>query len=158
MSLPNTNLAIGVVGASGSAGANLDVATYTGSLSQQWAVNQSVGPGVTVLVNLNSGLAITYGYNPQLNQNSDAYGVAANAWSFYPIASGSTPSNLTATAGNAQVVLNWTAGSGASSYNVYRGTSSGGESATPFATGITATSYTNSGLTNGTTYTTRLPP
>ncbi|MGO8670043.1 MAG: malectin domain-containing carbohydrate-binding protein [Capsulimonadaceae bacterium] len=62
------------------------------------------------------------------------------------------PTGLTATAGNAQVALSWTASTGATSYNVYRGTASGGESATAIATGVTATSYTNTGLTNGTAY------
>lgn len=62
------------------------------------------------------------------------------------------PTGLTATAGNTQVVLGWTASSGATSYNVYRGTTSGGESATAIATGIATTAYTNTGLTNGTTY------
>jgi len=63
-----------------------------------------------------------------------------------------SPTSLGATAGNAQVTLNWTGSAGATSYNVYRGTSAGGESATPIATGITGATYTNSGLTNGTTY------
>jgi fibronectin type 3 domain-containing protein len=62
------------------------------------------------------------------------------------------PTSLTATAGDAQAALNWTASAGAVSYNVYRGTSPGGESATPVATGITANSFTDTGLTNGTTY------
>lgn len=64
----------------------------------------------------------------------------------------SAPAGLTATAGNAQVTLNWAAAPGATSYNVYRGSTSGGQSATPIATGITGTSYTNTGLTNGTAY------
>jgi hypothetical protein len=38
------------------------------------------------------------------------------------------------------------------SYAVYRGTTSGTESATPVAAGLTATSYTSSGLANGTKY------
>jgi cellulose 1,4-beta-cellobiosidase len=62
------------------------------------------------------------------------------------------PTGLTATGGNAQVVLNWTASSGATSYNVYRGTAAGGESASAIATGVGTTSYTDPGLTNGTTY------
>ena len=37
------------------------------------------------------------------------------------------PSNLAATAGNGQVTLSWTGTSGATSYNVYRGTTSGQE-------------------------------
>ncbi|MGO8673116.1 MAG: malectin domain-containing carbohydrate-binding protein, partial [Capsulimonadaceae bacterium] len=64
----------------------------------------------------------------------------------------SAPTGLTASAGNAQVALSWTASTGATSYNVYRGTASGGESATAIATGVTATGYTNTGLTNGTAY------
>jgi hypothetical protein len=63
---------------------------------------------------------------------------------------------LTATAGNAQVTLNWNAYPGADSYNIWRGTSSGG----PGNGGVdylpvspTTTSYTDvGGLTNGTTY------
>ncbi len=62
------------------------------------------------------------------------------------------PTGLIATKGNKQVSLKWIASTGATSYNVYRGTSPGGEGTTPIATGITSTSYTNSGLTNGKTY------
>jgi hypothetical protein len=70
-------------------------------------------------------------------------------------ASGSVPiepTNLVGTAGSAQVALTWTASSsGATSYNVYRGTKFDGEATTPIAT-VTGTSYTDTGLTNGTTY------
>ena len=61
------------------------------------------------------------------------------------------PTGLTASAGNAQATLNWSASSGATSYNVKRSTTSGGPYTT-VATGITTTSFTNTGLTNGTTY------
>ncbi len=60
------------------------------------------------------------------------------------------PAALGATAGNAEVLLEWSATPGASSYTILRGTSSGGESV--LATGITATSYVDTGLNNGTTY------
>jgi len=62
-----------------------------------------------------------------------------------------TPTGLTATAGNAQVAMSWTNSSGATSYNIYRATAPGGEGTTPIAT-ASSTSYTNTGLTNGTTY------
>lgn len=62
------------------------------------------------------------------------------------------PVGLTATKGNKQVTLKWNAAAGATSYNVYRGTSPGAEGTTPIATRITSTSYTNTGLTNGKTY------
>ena len=66
-------------------------------------------------------------------------------------ASPPTPTGLTATAGNAQVSLSWTASFGATSYNVYRSTTSGGPYTT-IATNITTTGYTDTGLANGTTY------
>lgn len=62
------------------------------------------------------------------------------------------PSGLAATAGNAQISLSWSASSGASSYNVYRGTTSGAESATPIATGVTVAAYTDTLVTNGVVY------
>jgi len=61
------------------------------------------------------------------------------------------PAGLTFTAGSAQCSLSWTGVSGATSYNVKRSNTSGG----PYAnvqTGVTTTSFTNTGLTNGTAY------
>jgi predicted carbohydrate-binding protein with CBM5 and CBM33 domain len=61
------------------------------------------------------------------------------------------PTGLGATPGNAQVTLNWAAASGATSYNVKRSTTNGG----PYAnvqTGVAGTTFTNTGLTNGTPY------
>jgi hypothetical protein len=87
------------------------------------------------------------------NTNTVLLGVTGNAKYFrlHP-APPAAPTNLVATAGNAQVTLSWSASSGATNYNVYRGTSSGGENGTPIATGITTTGYTDTGLANGTTY------
>ena len=68
------------------------------------------------------------------------------------------PTGLTATAGNGQATLSWTApasngGAAIIGYDVYLGTSSHGESASPVNTSlIGGTSYTVTGLTNGTTY------
>ena len=61
------------------------------------------------------------------------------------------PTGLTATAGNTQIALSWNSSSGATSYNVLRSTVSGSGFAS-VATGLGTTSYTNTGLTNGTTY------
>src|ERR1022692_2794513 len=60
------------------------------------------------------------------------------------------PTGLTATAGNQQVSLSWAASSGAASYNVKRGSITGGpytQIATP-----AGTSYVDLSLTNGTMY------
>src|SRR5208283_4774175 len=63
------------------------------------------------------------------------------------------PTNLTATAGNAQVSLAWSASAGATSYSVYRSTTSSLSLATiTFIANTTSTSYVDTGLTNGTTY------
>ena len=64
----------------------------------------------------------------------------------------SAPANLTATPGNSQVTLSWSASGGAVSYNVYRGTFANGEDPVPISSGSPATGYTDSSVTNGTTY------
>lgn len=59
-----------------------------------------------------------------------------------------TPTNLTATAGNQQVTLSWTASTGATKYDIYRKSGD----LYPYLGQTTNTSYTDTGLTNGTTY------
>jgi subtilase family serine protease len=68
------------------------------------------------------------------------------------------PTNLVASGANTTVNLSWSApssngGPSVTGYNVYKGTTASGESTTPVnGTPIGATSYTVTGLTNGTTY------
>jgi hypothetical protein len=62
------------------------------------------------------------------------------------------PTNVTAVGSPNQVSLSWTAVPGATNYNVYRGVAPGGENATPIASGITATTFADTGLSNGITY------
>jgi len=64
----------------------------------------------------------------------------------------SAPSDVSATLGYFQVALNWTAVSGASSYTVFWGSSTGISSSSTAITGITDDNYTHSGRDNGTTY------
>jgi subtilase family serine protease len=70
----------------------------------------------------------------------------------------SAPTGTQATAGNSRVTLSWpapssTGGSAVTGYDVYEGTTARGESATPVnASPVTGTTYTITGLTNGTTY------
>lgn len=74
----------------------------------------------------------------------------ASAMPTAPVNVPAGPSGLSATAGNAQVSLTWTASSGATSYHVKRATTSGGPYTQVGAP--TTTSYTDTGLANGTTY------
>ena len=86
---------------------------------------------------------------------SDSAGTSANsaevnATPVAPVTAPAAPTGVVATAGNAQVVLSWSASAGATGYVVKRGTASGGpytQVGTP-----TATSFTDTGLTNGTKY------
>ena len=112
----------------------------------------TVGPNVTPASFTDSGLTngTTYYY---VVSALNAGGESANSAqvSATPAAPPGAPTNVTATAGNAQVTLSWTAVSGATGYNVKRSTTSGG----PYTTvgpNVTPTSFTDSGLTNGTTY------
>ena len=64
----------------------------------------------------------------------------------------SAPTGVTVAPSGGGLKVSWTASSGATSYNVYRGTTASGESSTPIATNVKTTSYTNAGLTPNTTY------
>ncbi|HEX9024334.1 MAG TPA: fibronectin type III domain-containing protein [Geobacteraceae bacterium] len=62
------------------------------------------------------------------------------------------PTNLTVTSTN-PITLSWTAPSGATSYNVYRGTTTGGLSfKTLLASNVTVTTYTDTAALPATTY------
>jgi hypothetical protein len=63
----------------------------------------------------------------------------------------SAPTNLTATAGNAQVALSWTASAGATGYNVKRANTSGGPYAS-VSSAVPGISYLDTLLANGKTY------
>jgi subtilase family serine protease len=62
------------------------------------------------------------------------------------------PTGLAGTAGNGTVALTWGASPGASGYNVYEGTTAGGESSVPVQTGVTSASTSITALKNGTPY------
>jgi polygalacturonase/pectin methylesterase-like acyl-CoA thioesterase len=63
---------------------------------------------------------------------------------------GSAPTNLVAVATNLQINLRWNAVTGATNYNLKRGTASGNYPA--IFSGLTATNYADAGVTNAVTY------
>jgi fibronectin type 3 domain-containing protein len=74
----------------------------------------------------------------------------ASATPTAPTQAPAAPTGLQATGGNAQVALTWSASTGATSYHVKRATTNGGpytQIASP-----TGASYTDTSVTNGTTY------
>src|SRR5437667_3182446 len=119
-----------------------DASNPSQTFSTSWTINipTTVG-GNTALVGFTGGTGgltavqeiLTWTYSTGSNTNPPT-----------------APTNVTATAGNGQVALSWSASNGATSYNVKRSTTSGG----PYTTvaSPTATNYTDTGVTNGTTY------
>jgi chitin-binding protein len=94
---------------------------------------------------------------PQQNATSNrvfAMNSASITSAFLQIVPGDVPpapTGLTANAGDAQVQLSWNPASGASGYNVKRSTTNGGPYAN-VATAVSGTAFTDTGLTNDTTY------
>lgn len=98
--------------------------------------------------------------DPYLNGRMDDFRIYSRALSASEVASLMVnspaglllaPTGVTATAGDSQVALAWSAVANATSYSVYRAIKSGGPY-TAVATGLTSASYTDTGLTNGTAY------
>ncbi len=125
-----------------------------------YTVRRSVNgaPSVIVASNLagtsytDTGLTngTTYSYIVQA-VNAGGGGAFSSPVNATPLAPPATPSGLSATPGNVQVSLGWTASTGASAYGLKRATASAGPYTT-LTTSLTGTSYTDTGLTNGTTY------
>jgi fibronectin type 3 domain-containing protein len=99
---------------------------------------------------LTNGTAYYYVVSAVNSAGQSADSSQASATPNAPAAAPATPTNLKATAGNAQVSLAWSASAGATSYNLKSSTTSGGpysQIASP-----SNNSYADTGLTNGTTY------
>jgi regulation of enolase protein 1 (concanavalin A-like superfamily) len=92
----------------------------------------------------------TYYYVVSAVNGGAESGNSAQASATPQVPAPAAPTGLAATGGNTQVALTWNAASGATSYNVKRATTSGGPYST--VTNLTGTSFTDTGLTNGTTY------
>ncbi|WP_239619288.1 glycoside hydrolase family 48 protein [Cohnella mopanensis] len=143
----NQQVALSWTASSGAASYNVKRATTSGG------PYTNVATGVTAATFTNTGLTngTTYYYVVSAVNSVGESVNSAQASATPQLAIPAAPTGLTATAGNAQATLSWTASSGAASYNVKRATTSGGPYTT-VASGVATTSYTNTGLTNGTTY------
>jgi fibronectin type 3 domain-containing protein len=119
----------------------------------------SGGPYTTVLAGVNTtnfsdtGLtsSTTYHYVVSAVNGSGEGSNSAQASATTLTAPPDAPTGVTTVLGSNQVTLNWAVSGGATSYTVKRSTTSGGPYAT-VASGVTATSYTDTGLTNGVAY------
>ena len=88
--------------------------------------------------------------------NFAGVGAISDAASTTPRAAPEAPTGLTATPGNSQITLGWSAptsegGSAITNYNIYRSTTAGGEGTTIFAT-VTGTTYVDTTVIRGTYY------
>jgi hypothetical protein len=142
---------------------NLSWGSVTGATSYDiYRGTTSGGEGTTPIA---TGITDTT-YNDTLLNSSTAYyytveavegeanSPASNeAWTTTTAGIPGTPPGATATAvSTSQINLSWNPVPGATSYNIYRGATSLGEYATAIATGVTGTSYPDTGLSAGTTY------
>lgn len=93
---------------------------------------------------------VTYFYQVTAVNTGGASAASNQVSGTFEPAAPAAPAALTATAGDTTVALSWTASAGATGYNIFRGVTSGGEGATAIA--VAGTTYTDSGLTDGTTY------
>lgn len=130
----------------GTSAASPQIAISGGTVSSVTPYRTSGTEGISTL----SDIAVSGGvFSPSLPGQSVTTFVGSTG---APLPPPNPPTGLSASAvSSSQIDLGWTASSGATSYNVKRGAGSGGPYTT-IAPGVTATSYSDTGLSPSTTY------
>jgi Fibronectin type III domain len=131
---------------SGAVGYNVKRATASGGPYTKLGSPTSPGYTDSTVTNGTTYYYVVSSLNPGESANSAEVAATPKG----PTAPPAAPTNLAATAGDTTITLTWTASTGATSYHVKRSSTSGGpytQIAAP-----TATTYTDTGLTDGTTY------
>ena len=140
---------------SGAASYKLQRSTTNGSGYVDFTNNTVTAPTVTLTnTGLTNGTTYYYVLTAINAGGSSPQSAQVSATPVAPPVIPATPTGLTASAGNAQVTLNWNSVSGAASYKLQRSTTNGSgyvDFANNTVTAPTVT-LTNTGLTNGTTY------
>ncbi len=132
------------------------------------AVAGNLSLGSTLNITTNSGFGAgsytLFTYTGTLSGNGPSLGATPSGFNFSidtstagqvkldaSLPAPAAPTNLTATATNLQINLSWNTVAGATTYNLYRGTSNNGPYPTVFS-GLVTTNYSDSAVTNGMTY------
>jgi hypothetical protein len=137
---------------------NTNRVAVVGNLALGGTINLTNGPGFgpgtntlltytgTLSGNLPTLGSMPAGYNYAFDTNT-----AGQVKLVMLLPAPSAPTNFTATGTNLLIKLKWNAVSGATSYNLKRGTTNGGPYPTVFS-GLTVTNYSDAAVTNAVTY------
>ena len=160
--VPAPSAPTGVSAISGNAQVTVSWTAVSGATSYNlyWSTTSGVTPSTGTKI---TGVASPYTQTGLTNGTTYYYVVtavtaggesaASNQASATPqVPAPSAPTGVSAISGNAQVTVSWTAVSGATSYNLYWSTTSGVTPSTGTKITGVASPYTQTGLTNGTTY------
>jgi titin len=126
--------------------------TYGNPVSTTGAAWSTTVPGGSVSPATGASTTFSAGTTAGSGAVTATVGAAAGSATVSVTTAPAAPANLVASALKGRIVLSWLGSGAGVAYRVYRGTSPGGESATPYATGVTGTSFADTGVVSRTTY------